>query len=251
MALGQIGQNGTEEFFETIFYGVAYDEAKDKLKDFTQDVDNELLQEALAGAGSIIVSGIMFQLMRTQEGFIDKVFAVSKGLVVILLGSDMAQKMGKKMVGKMKGVKLFKKLSMFKSNFSDRVATAQLVIDTSSQHFQADDTMSNDLNRINVSTNMKASVIEKEKLNQSVASSMTANYNETLMLKMATKSFNDKDKTILKKILGKDGSAELDITEMNQVADFMFVKDANGEMTGLSEQMFSLLNGMGYMNKPQ
>jgi len=248
MALSQIGQNGVEEFAETIFYGVAYEEAKDKLKDFTNDVDNELLQDALSSAGSIIVSGIMFNLMRTQENFIEKVFLKSKALIVILLGSSYVTKMKSKTLGKLKGVKLFKKMNIFQTSQQDKIATASIVAELTGQHFQADSSTSEDLTRLNTSTNMKTSMIEKEKLNHSVAKSMTSNFNETLLLKLATKSFTDKDKTMLKKILGRDSSANLDIEDMNKVADFMFTKDSAGNITGLSEQLFSIINGLGYLH---
>ncbi|WP_324171719.1 hypothetical protein [Sulfurimonas sp.] len=248
MALSQIGQNGVEEFAETIFYGIAYEEARGKLSEFTNSVDNKLLQEALAGAGGIIVSGIMFQLMRTQEGFIDSVFAKSKLLILGLLGSGHLSKFKNKTLGKLKGVKLFKKLKLFGGSQSDRIATANLVSQQTSQHFQADSGTSDDLLRLNTTTAVKASMVEKEKLNHSVAKSMTQNFNETLMLKMATKTFNSKDKTMLKKILGRDSSAKLDIEDMNKVADFMFTKDESGNMTGLSEQLFSIINGLGYLH---
>jgi len=248
MALSRIGQNGVEEFAETIFYGVAYEEAKDKLKDFTKDVDNELLNDALTSAGGIIVSGVMFQLMRTQEGFIDKIFEKSKALIGVLIGSAYFKKFKGRTIGKLKGVKLFKKLNIFQSSQSDRIATAQIVASMTSTHIQADSSISDDITRLNASTNMKGTMIEKEKLNQSVAESMTNNFNETLLLKLATKSFNSKDKAMLKKILGRNASADLNIEDMNKVADFMFTKDSNGNMTGLSEQLFSVINGLGYLH---
>ena len=76
---------------------------------------------------------------------------------------------------------------------------------------------------------------------------MAQNFNATLMLKLATKSFTDQDKAVLKKIVGKD--KDLKIEDMNKVADFMFIEDADGNISGLSEQFFSLINGLGYTHK--
>lgn len=247
MSLGQIGQNGVEEFLETIFYGVAYETAKDKVSELSKDVDNELLKDALESASSIIVSGVMFQLMRTQENFIDNVFTTSRSIILALIGSTYATKMKGKLLGKLKGVRLLRKLNIFKSASSDNVAVANVVSNMTGHHFQADSSITMDSNRLNTSTAMKATMIEKEKLSHSVAMGMTSNFNETLMLKMATKSFSVDDKAMLKKIIGKD--INISIEDMNKVSDFMFVKDNNGEITGLSEQLFAMINGMGYINK--
>jgi len=69
------------------------------------------------------------------------------------------------------------------------------------------------------------------------------------MFKLFTKSFTANDEQLMKKILGRNSSSKLKVEDMNKVADFMFVTDSNGDVTGLTEQMFQLLNGMGYMNK--
>lgn len=247
MALSQIGQNGVEEFFETIFYGVAYDQSKELVKDMVKDVDNDLLNEALTGALSIVTSGVMFALMRKQEEFIDKVFEISSTAILALVGSDYAGKIKNKLVGKTKGVKLFKKLGLFKSSASDKIAIAQVVSTTTGHHFQADNSISSDASNLQTSTLVKSTMIEKEKLHQSVASSMADSFNSTSMLKLATKSFTSQDKTVLKKIVGKD--SDISIEDMNKVADFMFIEDADGNINGLSEQMFSMLNGLGYIHK--
>ncbi|WP_346389417.1 hypothetical protein [Sulfurimonas sp. NWX367] len=70
-----------------------------------------------------------------------------------------------------------------------------------------------------------------------------------MLFKVLTKNFTANDKQIIKKILGNSQADMTDIDNLNQVADFMFVKDSNGDITGLSEQMFQLLNGLGYVHK--
>jgi len=248
MSLSSIGQNGAEEFFETILYQTAYTEAKDQVKGFTKNVENDVIQEALEGAMSVITAGLIFQLMRVQEDFIGKIFETSKGLVIILLGSGYADKMRGKL-SRIKGFKLFKKLDMFKSSYQDRVATAQVVMSTAGNHFKAESVIQKESNTVSDVTAINEHIVSKEKLNHDVGSTMASRYNETLMFKLFTKSFTKKDEKIMKKILGKDSTQELEVEDMNQVADFMFVKDSNGNATGLSEQLFQLLNGLGYMNK--
>ena len=248
MSLGSIGQNGTEEFFETILYQTAYKEAQDSIKGFTKDIDSEILQDALQGAMSVVSMGLVFMLMRKQEDFIEGVFKTAEGLVVVLLGSSFAQKMGNKL-GRLKGGNLFKKLSMFKSSYSDRVATAQLVVNHANTHFSAERTAQSETTTLQSVSQMKEHMVSKEKLHHAVGDSMASRYNETLMFKLFTKSFTSNDEILMKKILGRDTASELKVEDMNKVADFMFVTDSNGDVTGLTEQMFQLLNGMGYMNK--
>ena len=248
MGLQSIGQNGTEEFFETILYGVAYEEAQAQVKGMTSDISNDLAKEALVGMMTVITSGLIFLLMRKQEDFIQGVFDTAKGLVTILLGTHFAQKM-KGRLGGLRGTKLFKKLSMFKSSYSDRIATAQLVVNGTNSHFHAERTTQSETTSVDSVIKSKEHIVNKESHSHAVGSSMASRYNETLMFKLFTKSFTAKDKTLIKKMLGRDSNAELDIEDMNKVADFMFVTDDNGNTTGLAEQFLTLLNGMGYTHK--
>ena len=248
MSLGSIGQNGAEEFFETLLYQTAYTEAQGQINSFTKDVESDVLQDALQGAMSVVSMGLVFLLMRKQEDFIEGVFKTAEGLVAILLGSSMAGKV-KGRLSRLKGVKLFKKLGLFKSSYSDKVATAQVVMSTANSHFSAERTAQSESSGVQTVSQMKEHMVSKEKLHHSVGSSMASRYNETLMFKLFTKSFTPKDEQLMKKILGRDTASELRVEDMNKVADFMFVTDSNGDVTGLTEQMFQLINGMGYMNK--
>lgn len=247
MSLGQIGENGANEFFETMIYMTAYDEAQNQIRDFTSDIDNAIVQDALEGAMNIVAMGLIFKLIRSQENFIQGVFDVARGLVIILLGSSYAQKMKQKL-SNVKGFKLFKKLDFFKSAYSDRVATAQLVINGANAHFSAERTAQSDTSTISSVMQMKEHIVNKEGLNHSVGSGMASRYNETLMFKLFTKSFTSQDEVLIKKILGRDTASAIDIDEINKIADFMFVTDNDGKVTGLTEQMFQLLNGLGYLH---
>lgn len=247
MSLGQIGQNGANEFFETMLYMTAYNEAQNQIKDFTKDIDNSIVQDALQGAMTVISMGVVFKLIQMQEGFIQRIFTVAEGLVAILLASNYAQKMAGKLRN-IKGFKLFKKLEFFKSSFSDRVALSQMVINGTASHLKAEQTSQGSNNIMATITQQKEHIVNKEILNHSVGSGMASRYNETLMFKLFTKSFTANDEAVIKKILGRDTAAAVNIDDMNKIADFMFVTDDNGKLTGLSEQMFQLLNGLGYVH---
>jgi len=247
MGLQSIGQNGASEFFETLIQQTAYSEAQQQINGFTKDVESPILQDAIQSSMTVLSSGLIFMLMRKQEDFIENVFATSKTLILTLVGSQYAQKVGGKLKG-LVGVKLSKFMNFFKSSFSDRVALAQVVATQANTHFSAESTSQNSQNNISNTMAIKEHLVNKETLNYQVGNSMASRYNETLIFKLFTKSFTENDKTVIKKILGRDTASELNIDDMNQVADFMFVTDNDGNVTGLTEQLFSLLNGLGYMH---
>lgn len=248
MALSNIGQNSAEEFFETILYNVAYDKAKTQIDGMTNSIDNSVVQEAVQGAMTVLTSGLIFLLMRKQEEFIEGVFKTTSELVLILLGSSFAQKMKNRLSG-LRGGKLSKMLNIFKSSYSDRVATAQLVVNASNNQMSAERTSQSDTSSLGNVMQMKEHLVNKESHNHAVGSSKADSYNKTLMFKLFTKSFTTSDEALMKKMLGRDSASSLNVEDMNKVADFMFVTDNNGDVTGLSEQMFQLINGLGYVHK--
>lgn len=248
MAIGQIGENSVTEFFEEITYQVGYDEARSQIQGFTKDIDNGVIKEALESSMNVLVMGLMMLFIRNQEAFIQRLFTVAKGLVTIILASDTIQRYKNKLSG-VKGFKFLKKFNAFQKSYADRVATAQLVIDGTNNHLQAETTMQNETNNYNTVIAQKEHLVNKERLHMDLANNMASRYNDSLIFKMFTKSFTPNDKTMIKKILGRDTGAELDIDELNQVADFLYIKDSTGKVTGLSEQFLTMLNGLSYLHK--
>ena len=248
MALSSIGSNATEEFFETILYGTAYNEAQSQIKEVTKDVDNELLQDAIQSSMTILASGVMMILLRKQEQLIDAIFDRTKIIVLALIGTDFFDKV-KNRLKKFKGVKLLKRMGFISSQKTDRIAVAQIVSTIGVGQTNSVNVKNSSLDIQKNTLTQKNYILEKEKHQFSVGSEKAKSYQQTLLFKLFTKNFTDNDKTIIKKIIGKNSSAQISIEDMNKVADFMFVTDNNGEITGLSEQMFQLLNGMGYVHK--
>lgn len=248
MAIGQIGENSVTEFFEEITYQVGYDEARTQIQGFTKDIDNGVIKEALESSMNVLVMGLMMLFIRNQEAFIQRLFTVAKGLIVIILASDTIQRYKNKLSG-VKGFKFLKKFNAFQKSYADRVATAQLVIDGTNNHLQAETTMQNETNNYNTVIAQKEHLVNKERLHMDLANNMASRYNDSLIFKMFTKSFTPNDKTMIKKILGRDTGAQLDIDELNQVADFLYIKDSTGKVTGLSEQFLTMLNGLSYLHK--
>ncbi|HUH42676.1 MAG TPA: hypothetical protein VLZ29_06125, partial [Sulfurimonas sp.] len=219
-----------------------------QIQGFTKDIDNGVIKEALESSMNVLVMGLMMLFIRNQEAFIQRLFTVAKGLIVIILASDTIQRYKNKLSG-VKGFKFLKKFNAFQKSYADRVATAQLVIDGTNNHLQAETTMQNETNNYNTVIAQKEHLVNKERLHMDLANNMASRYNDSLIFKMFTKSFTPNDKTMIKKILGRDTGSELDINELNQVADFLYVKDSTGKVTGLSEQFLTMLNGLSYLHK--
>ncbi len=81
MAVGQIGQNSANEFFETILYGVGYDEARKQIEDFTKEVDNPIVKDAIQSAMNVLVFGFMMIAIQKQEALIAKIFDIAERIV--------------------------------------------------------------------------------------------------------------------------------------------------------------------------
>lgn len=250
MSVQNIGKNTAEEFFETIIYMTAYNEARQQISEFTKDIDNPVLQEAIEGAAHVLVFGMVFKLIQLQEGFIDRVFATANTLIVLLITNPKNKIMNK--LRTLKGFKLFSRFNLFGNTMNERVLTAQVVSDMVGNHVRGR-SMSNNgsthrVNSLSMVNDIRSSVYQRESLHMQFGSDMAKRYSETLLFKLFTKSFTPQDELVIKKILGRDTASALSIDEMNQVADFLYTKDSNGNPIGLSEAFVDLINGLGFLH---
>lgn len=251
----QIGQNTAEEFFETILYMTAYDVTKSVMAEYTKDIDSPILKEAVESAMSVAVFGAVFLAVQKQEELIAKIFNLAEGLIIAL--ALKAKNIFSKIKG-LKGTKLFRKLSFLQGRNQDDLAIAQIV--ATHQGFKAN-VKSSEIVGQNTSTqrtvgssyqmynDTKQTLYQRENLHFQFGNAMASRYNETLLFKLFTKSFTSQDEMLIKKMLGRETGAAISIADLNQVADFMFVKDTNGKLTGFTEAFFQFVNTMGYVNK--
>ena len=246
MGLKQIGQNTTEEFFETLIYMVAYEEATKMIKNFTEDIENPYLREAVESAANVAIFGGIFMIIQYEEQIIEKVFNIANGIISGLLF------LPKKAIGKLKGLK-GRKLSLVSKVLSgfndDAVGKAQVVTSQLNNFISGRNNQYQSMNLLDGSQQIRKTVFQKEDISFRLANAMASRYNETLIFKLLTATFSEQDKTILKKILGTYNPDNLDINDLNKISEFMFVKDSEGKIIGLSEAFFELINGLGYVNK--
>ncbi len=246
MALNTIGQNATEEFFETLIYMVAYDKAVEMIKGFTDDIENPYLKEAVESAANVAVFGGIFMIIQYEEKIIEWVFNLVSGTVAVLMNTP------KKAISKLKGLKgrKFSILSKVLGNISDDgVQKANVIVNQLGNFIQGRNNQYQSMNLIDGAQSIRKTAFQKEDMRFQLANAMAKRYNETLIFKLLTSTFSEQDKTILKKILGTYDPDNLDVDDLNKISEFMFVKDSEGKIIGLSEAFFELINGLGYVNK--
>jgi len=246
MALKQIGQNSAEEFFETLIYMVAYDEARKMISEFTKDIENPYLKEAVESAMNVAVFGGIFMIIQYEEQILEKVFNIASSLISTLI---LLPKKGLSKLRALKGRKL-SIISKIIGNLNDDAINKANVITNQLGNFIAGrNNQYQSMNLIEGSQLIRKSVFQKEELNLKLGNAMASRYNETLIFKLLTGSFSENDKSILKKILGTYDPNKIDVNDLNKISEFMFVKDNNGKIIGLSEAFLELVNGLGYINK--
>lgn len=249
MSLQNIGKNTAEEFFETIIYMTAYNEAREEIANYTKDIDSPVLQEAVEGAMNVLVFGMVFKLIQTQEGFIEKIFTVASSLIGALLVAPM--NLIKNKLRKLKGVKLFRRLGFFGSTLQERATISNTVATFTNSLMTAQNATNTSSNQVSVYDTVMAtknSIYQRENLHMGLGNNMSSRYNETLLFKLLTKSFTANDELLVKKILGRDTASVLNMEDLNKVADFMYTTDTEGNPIGLSEAFIDLVNGLGFLH---
>lgn len=247
--LGQMGKNSAEEFFETIIYMTAYEETRTIIQSFTKDIESPVLREALESSANVLAFSMVMYAVQKQEALIAVIFDKAELLFGILLLGP-AQKAYNKLKG-MKGTSLFRKMGFFQNSNQENLMTAQMI--ATHQGFKGISKTSisstdKGVKSYQMQLDTKNSLYNRESLNMNMGNNMASRYNETLMFKLMTKSFTPQDETLMKKILGRTSTSALSMDDLNHMADFMYVKDSNGKLTGLSQQFMELMNGIGYLH---
>ncbi|NPA44162.1 MAG: hypothetical protein GXO49_01370 [Chlorobi bacterium] len=246
MSLKTLGQNTTEEFFETLIYMAAYNEAVEMIRGFTGDIENPYLREAVESAANVAVFGGIFMIIQYEEKIIEKVFNLVSGSISILMS------LPKKSLLKLKNLRgrKFTILSQVLGNISDNgIQKSQIIVSQLNNFIQGRNNQYQSMNLVDSAQEIRKSVYQRENMRMELASKMAQRYNETLIFKLLTSSFSEQDITILKKILGTYNPEAIDIDDLNKISSFMFVKDDSGKVIGLSESFLELVNGLGYINK--
>lgn len=244
MSLGNIGKNGVEEFFEEITFGVGNDF---DVVGALPDTDSEIINEAMSSGVSIVKMGILMLIIQKQEAYIDKLLGfLFAGIGVMLTG--LKNKIGKRL-RRMRGVRARFLMSFFGNTQLDAVNTCRLGADLVGAKIGSKTAVNSSLDKINSVSSQHQALISQDEHKLNLAKGKSDNYAQSLIFKLFTQGFTKKDRKIIGQILGKDNVSNVSIEDLNKVSSFMYVKDNNGNLTGLSDEFMALLNGLGYLNK--
>lgn len=244
MSLKQIGENTAEEFFETLIYMTAYEEAVKMIHSFTEDIENPYLREAVESAANVAVFGGIFMIIQYEEQMLEKVFNMTSAFVTSLI---LLPKKGFNLLRGLKGRKLSIVSKILGSFNDDAVNKANVVVNQLGNFISGRNNQYQSMNLVDGAQQIRKTVFQKEDMSFKVGNAMASRYNETLLFKLFTGSFSDNDKTIIKKILGTYDPSKIDVNDLNKISSFMFVKDDNDKIVGLSEAFLELVNGLGYV----
>ncbi|MDP3466024.1 MAG: hypothetical protein Q8R86_09680 [Sulfuricurvum sp.] len=247
---GGLGYMAAEEFLETFTYMFAYDQSKDFIKNyFPRDPNgNPYIEEAKESAVQLVTFAGIFKIIQFEEQLLEKLFnfvsAVVAGLLLI----------SKKGIDKLKNTvrkgRIFQFMQgLIKQYGDDALQKAQLLLQWLQAYITGRSNSSQAGNLVQASQGNRQNVVERDRSAMTMGKGMADNYVNSLMFKLFTSSFTANDTTMIKRILGRDASTELNVDDMNKIGSFMFTTDINGNLTGLTEQFFQLLNGQGYIHK--
>ncbi|EAJ1232664.1 hypothetical protein YY92_09025 [Campylobacter fetus] len=242
--LKNIAQMGVNEVFEDLAYNVAYGEVYNKLNSVIP-LDDGYLKDALQSGAAVMFSGALMYYMQKQDFVIQKIFDhINNALFVLLSGAGgFLNKLTK-----FKGRKLTNYVNTILGAEKDKNEKSRMVIEYGNMLHQGQIVSANYNNSGSQLVQMQnlKDVQNSQKLEYAKAKLDSTHKN--LLLKLFTSRFTADDIDMIKKMTGK---SNVDIDNLNKIANFMYVTDDSGNITGLTEQFMTMLNGLGYLNNKQ
>ncbi len=262
-----LGRNAAEEFSEEIIYGFSYRYinpwVRKKIDEWIPDTvdDNgrtqpNILKEAAESAINVIVMGVIFLIIRYEEQILDRLFMLARSAKgVILAGGRTAYNALKNKVKLMRGVRATNRFNRAGDDFNSRVGLVRSVDNELSNIVQARQTQYMSTASYGPAAQMHDTAVQKERLYQELGSSKVNAKLQLSMFKLFTASFTETDKQVLKQVFkgidpnGTFNPAKVDVAQLNKISEFMFIRDSNNKIVGLSRAFIDLLNGLGYVHK--
>ncbi|WP_170000630.1 hypothetical protein, partial [Campylobacter sp. RM9328] len=234
---------GIDEMFEDLTYNVAYNEVLTRLK--ANGMDDGILKDAINSGITIMFSSALMLYIQKQEQALHFITDTAYALIVAILTPF--TRVTKGLFNKFKkGVKVGMLANVLGVSTEARVGYAQVVTTGSNALFTRKRSESDYFQQSNVVLGQKEHLLHVKDQQLAYAKAKVDSFNQTLLFKLLTSKFTPQDKEIIRKMTG--GSADIDIDKLNEIANFMWVTDSAGNITGLSEQFMSMLNGLGYLN---
>lgn len=233
---------GIDEMFEDLTYNVAYNEVLQRLK--ANGMDDGILKEAINSGITIMFSSALMLYIQKQEIVLGKILAVVISLLTAILGNMMNKAKG--LLNKFKkGVKVGMLANVLGISTEAKASFSNVVVNGANAVFNAHQGSNQYYHSASVSLQQRELLAHSKDQQLAYAKAKADSFNQTLLFKILTSKFTANDKEILRRITG---GTSIDIESLNKVAEFMYVKDDKGNITGLSEQFMTMLNGLGYFN---
>jgi hypothetical protein len=239
----QILKLGVDEMFEDLTYNIAYGEVLKRLK--ASGMDNSMLEDAINSGLTIMFSAALMKYIQTQEKILDVILNSAISLLVVILNPFVGA--AKNLVKRFaKGVKLGFLSKFIGISAEARVGYAQVVTSGANAMFNSKQAENQHFQHATYSHQKKSELLHSKDQQLAYAKAKADSFNQTLLFKLFASKFTAADKEIIRKMTG--GSADIDIEKLNEIANFMWVTDSAGNITGLSEAFIQMLNGLGYFH---
>uniref|UniRef100_UPI0014729F6D hypothetical protein n=1 Tax=Campylobacter sp. RM9328 TaxID=1705720 RepID=UPI0014729F6D len=234
---------GIDEMFEDLTYNVAYSEVLTRLK--ANGMDDGILKDAINSGITIMFSSALMLYIQAQEAVLHRILEIAGALLLATLSPVV--KVAKGLLNKFKkGVKVGMLANVLGVSTEARVGYAQVITTGANAVFNSHQGNSQKSGYLNNMLQQRELMLHSKDQQLAYAKAKVDSFNQTLLFKLLASKFTPQDKEIIRKMTG--GSADIDIDKLNEIANFMWVTDSAGNITGLSEQFMSMLNGLGYLN---
>lgn len=208
--------------------------------------------EILSGGASFLFMSAMMEVIRKEEQFLHWLFVAGEAVIAILWARNKGafDRIGNKLK-KFKGVKAFNRLKLFDSQTDTTNSFISQVQQKMQVIMQGRTTTDDVASTIQTSNSSQDTAINREAHDLRFANANNKAFADSLMIKTMTGSFTEMDRVLLQKVIGRSNFSQvpLDIAELNQLREFMIIKDSNGKFVGLTEAFTSLVNGLGFLKK--
>lgn len=259
-------RNATEEFSEEILYGTYYAYIMPEVRAWVEQqfpdtqvngkTQPNILKEAVESSINVLLMGALFMLMRYQEAFLERLFALSRaGSLAILTGGKGAYDRLKNKIKGKRGVRAASRYAKVGDTMQTRAMLAQHVQSQADTIINARNSQYNSSSIYSPAAEVHSSGVHKERLYREVGDSKVNAKLQLAMFKLQSGTFSEADKETLK-IIFKSANpgvaydpSKIDIEHLNKISHYMFTVDSNGKIIGLTESILHLLNGLGYLHK--
>ena len=208
-------------------------------------MDDGVLKDAINSGITIMFSSALMLYIQKQEQVLQKIIGVAGSLFIAAL-SPVAG-LAKGLLGKFKkGVKAGMISKIIGVSAEARVGYAQAVAMGANAMFSSSQCNNQNNHHVNSVVQQRELLLHSKDQQLAYAKAKADSFNQTLLFKLFASKFTAADKEIIRKMTG--GSADIDIEKLNEIANFMWVTDSAGNITGLSEAFVQMLNGLGYFH---